>query len=259
MRGPISSCIVRVIRAGGKCNVPYVQRLDTLCRSCSFAFGEIVHSSTSEAVRDTMPREAFGIVNMTSLVMIQLISVTSDMRSHILLLRRVVEDAEAVESTEVRSINILKKVAARKTSEFIEQLALSVGVENHQGDRGGNGRRGAVPSRHDSTGQWHTGFAKMLSKAVNRRSQPMFLRTTRTKDGEITEVEMRGCVASYGRCIPRAIQFRLRRTGCTSVIETLPETACTDDKKKNGRWGSRPGLMITRISWSSSHYSDGRG
>ncbi len=120
MRRPIPDCVVRDIKTDGKCNVPYVQGLDALYRNhgCSFVFGETVHFSISGTVRNTMPKEAFEIVNMASLVMIQFISITIDIIDHNPMFRRVMEDVEMFEFIEVRSVNILKKTAVRKASKF---------------------------------------------------------------------------------------------------------------------------------------------
>lgn len=199
----MSGCILMVTKAGGKCNVPYAFGLERLClrRGIEASLCIPLYRSLSGTVASMVPRDAFAMRNLASLMLLQRIQLLPDMRDHVPLLRMVVDDADSFVGAGPGTLNPLRRAVSRKSGEYTSmlvvpyRLALSAAESALSGIDGDEAGRLASVQPDDGT----AGFTDLLSKAVKKGSEVAYLRASRAKGDEIrsAEEEMRGFIDGY--------------------------------------------------------------
>ena len=147
------------------------------------------------------PREAFGLRNMASLILLQRTMVLPDIREHVPLLRTVVEDADAFRETSKKGSNPIKRMISRKSSEYTDHLSepYRLALDEVEGAISGVGSeeldRLASLQRDDGT----AAFVGRLSAAVKAGAEVAYLRATKAGQSEISEKEseMRADIDAY--------------------------------------------------------------
>lgn len=200
----MADCIIRVSVTGGKCNIPYTYGLEYACvhrLDGKVSFCGSVYDRLTEGRSEAVPRDAFALRNLTSMVMLQRICLLPDIRDHIPLLRRIVDDARAYGESLPKTINPLKRAIARRSAEYTDQLsepyrlalsAAEAAVASSDGDRIAELAR--IQS-DDGT----AGFVQRLSDAVARGADLSYLRATKGSKEDISAAEsaMRADVDAY--------------------------------------------------------------
>lgn len=200
----MADCIVRVTIAGGRCNVPYAYGLEYVCShrlGGRVSFCEELYGRIAEGQSKAVPRDAFALRNMASLVMLQRIELLPDIRDHIPLMRRIVEDADGYAASLPKTMNPLKKAIAKRSSEYTDELAAPYRLALVKAEE-------AVSSSDDDTlsklaalqpDDGSAGFTDRLSKAVAKGAEISFKNASKSTRSEATELiqSMRDDVDAY--------------------------------------------------------------
>ena len=161
----MAGCLTTVVKGGGKTNSPYMYGLE---HACIHRLDDGV--SFCRRTYEGVCREAFGLRNMASLILLQRAMILPDIRDHVPILKTVVDDAESFRSTSPGGFNPIRRMISRKSSEYTDQLSVPyrlalrrveeavAGVDSAELDHL------ASLQRDDGTAM----FSGMLSKAVNK-------------------------------------------------------------------------------------------
>ena len=160
-----------------------------------------VYDRLTEGRSEAVPRDAFALRNLTSMVMLQRICLLPDIRDHIPLLRRIVDDARAYGESLPKTINPLKRAIARRSAEYTDQLsepyrlalsAAEAAVASSDGDR-------ITELARIQSDDGTAGFVQRLSGAVARGADLSYLRATKGSKEDISAAEsaMRADVDEY--------------------------------------------------------------
>ena len=170
----MAGCLSTVVKGGGKTNSPYMYGLEHACihrLNDDVSFCRRTYEGVCREIEGMPPREAFGLRNMASLILLQRAMVLPDIRDHVPILKTVVDDAESFRSTSPSGFNPIRRMIARRSSEYTDQLS--------------------VPYRLALSG--------MLSKAVNKGAEIAYLRATKADASEISAKtsEMEADIGAY--------------------------------------------------------------
>ena len=187
----MAGCLSTVVKGGGKTNSPYMYGLEHACihrLNDSISFCRRTYEGVCREMEGMPPREAFGLRNMASLILLQRAMILPDIRDHVPVLKTVVDDAESFRSTSSGGFNPIKRMISRKSSEYTDQLSVPyrlalrrveeavAGVDSAELDHL------ASLQRDDGTAM----FSGMLSKAVNKGAEIAYMCATKADASEIS-------------------------------------------------------------------------
>ena len=187
----MAGCLSTVVKGGGKTNSPYMYGLEHACihrLNDSISFCRRTYEGVCREMEGMPPREAFGLRNMASLILLQRAMILPDIRDHVSILKTVVDDAESFRSTAPGGFNPIKRMIARRSSEYTDQLSVPyrlalerveeavAGVDSAELDRLASLQRDDVTAA----------FSGMLSKAVNKGAEIAYMRATKADASEIS-------------------------------------------------------------------------
>ena len=177
----MAGCLSTVVKGGGKTNSPYMYGLEHACihrLNDSISFCRRTYEGVCREMEGMPPREAFGLRNMASLILLQRAMILPDIRDHVPVLKTVVDDAESFRSTSSGGFNPIKRMISRKSSEYDLQEVVRVhgpvvcAVPSRPGEGRGGGRRsrfrGARPSCVPAEGRR---YGRVLGDVVESREQ----------------------------------------------------------------------------------------
>ncbi len=200
----MSGCLSTVVKSGGKTNQPYMYGLEHMALSRlggRVSFCRRTYDGVCREITGMPPREAFGLRNMASLILLQRTMVLPDIREHVPLLRTVVEDADAFREASKKGSNPIKRMISRKSSEYTDHLSEPYRLALDEVERAISGvgseelDRLASLQRDDGT----AAFVGRLSAAVKAGAEVAYLRATKAGQSEISEKEseMRADIDAY--------------------------------------------------------------
>ncbi len=200
----MSGCIVRVFQASGKCNSPYAIGLEYVCVNRldgSTSFCEGLYDGLMQGSEKLVPSDAFAIVNLSALVMLQRMAVVSDIREHTAIMRRIASGAETFPGCRGKTLNPVKRMVSKKSAQYTDLLAEPFRVALCRVEEAIGRRTDAeldeLASKQPCDGT--AGFTDRLSKAVMKGTEVAYMRATRAPRGDIeaAEAEMSSLIDEY--------------------------------------------------------------
>ena len=186
----MAGCLTTVVKGGGKTNSPYMYGLEHACihrLDDGVSFCRRTYEGVCRGIDGMPPREAFGLRNMASLILLQRVMVLPDIRDHIPVLRTVVDDAESFCNVPSGGFNPIRRLISRKSSEYTDQLSVPyrLALGRLEGALSGADSaeldRLASLQRDDGT----AAFSGKLSEAVNKGAEVAYMRATKADASEI--------------------------------------------------------------------------
>ena len=178
-----AKAVLNLYKAGAKCNVPYCYGLEHACihrLGDGVSYCSEVYQAMYRRLWELNPGDAFQAGNTAMLILMERASLVPDIREHVAMMERLVDDTESFWESRPRTLNPLKKAVAKKSEQYAElmaepyRMACKVAWDRISGLSDGQLDELASKQPDDGT----AGFTASLMDAIGAGGQLAYLKVT---------------------------------------------------------------------------------